>query len=107
MDFKNQEDAKSALNELKKEQKDVQLAKQREQDPTNLYFANLPADVDEKALGDMLKTKFQANVCSTRIMREKNGNSKGVGFARVDDNKRCENIIQDLNGKPFPGNCYF
>ena len=36
-------------------------------------------------------------------MREKSGNSKGVGFARIDDNKICDKIIQDLNGRPFPG----
>lgn len=67
MDYKNPDDAKLALSELKKEQKDVQLAKQREQDPTNLYFANLPADIDEKCLNEMLKSKFTANVSSTRL----------------------------------------
>ena len=66
VDYKNSDDAKTALGELKKEQKDVQLAKQREQDPTNLYFANLPSDIDEKWLNEMLKTKFTANVNSTR-----------------------------------------
>jgi len=66
VDFKSMDDAKNALNEMKKEQKDVQLAKQREQDPTNLYFANLPPDIDEKWLNDMLKTKFTANINSTR-----------------------------------------
>lgn len=90
------------MNELKKEQKDVQLAKQREQDPTNLYFANLPLDIDECILADMLSNKFSANVSSTRIMRERNGTSKGVGFARLDNNKLCDEIIQQLNNKPFP-----
>jgi RNA recognition motif-containing protein len=66
VDFRKQEDAKTALGELKKEQKDVQLAKQREQDPTNLYFANLPSDIDEQCLNDMLKAKFDATVNSTR-----------------------------------------
>ena len=36
-------------------------------------------------------------------MREKNGESKGVGFARIDNNKLCHKIIQELNGQPFPG----
>jgi RNA recognition motif-containing protein len=102
VDYKLSEDAKVALGELKKEQKDVQLAKQREQDPTNLYFANLPADIDEKWLNEMLKSKFTANVNSTRIMKDRNGNSKGVGFARIDDNKLCDVIIQELNGKSYP-----
>ena len=68
VDYKNPDDARTALNEMKKEQKDVQLAKQREQDPTNLYFANLPDDVDEKCLTDMLVNKFTANVSSTRLI---------------------------------------
>lgn len=66
VDFKRQEDARHALGELKKEQHDVQLAKQREQDPTNLYFANLPLDIDEDMLNSMLKDKFDATVNSTR-----------------------------------------
>jgi hypothetical protein len=40
-------------------------------------------------------------------MREKSGNSKGVGFARIDDNELCDSIIQELNNKPFPGNFPF
>lgn len=66
VDFKSLEDAQFALNELKKEKKDVQLAKQREQDPTNLYFANLPPDVNEDMLNTMLKSKFNANIVSSR-----------------------------------------
>lgn len=87
---------------MKKQQKDVQLAKQREQDPTNLYFANLPIEVDEKCLTEMLQNKFKASVSSTRIMRERSGASKGVGFARIDDNSLCDTIIKDLHNKPFP-----
>lgn len=102
VDFKSLDDAKIALADLKKEQKDVQLAKQREQDPTNLYFANLPEDIDETMLANMLKTQFSANVSSTRIMRERCGSSKGVGFARLDDINLCDQIIQQLNNKPFP-----
>ncbi|RNA27989.1 RNA-binding single-stranded-interacting 3 [Brachionus plicatilis] len=102
VDFKSLDDAKTALSELKKEQKDVQLAKQREQDPTNLYFANLPSDIDESVLASMLKSRFSANVSSTRIMRERSGASKGVGFARLDCNRLCDDIIQQLNNQPFP-----
>ena len=80
MDFLSTEDAQTALRELKKQEKDVQLAKQREQDPTNLYFANLPSHVDEQMLSEMLETKFSIKVSSSRVMRERNGQSKGVGF---------------------------
>jgi hypothetical protein len=35
-------------------------------------------------------------------MRERNGMSKCVGFARIEDNELCEKIVQDLNGRQFP-----
>ena len=40
-------------------------------------------------------------------MKDRNGNSKGVGFARIDDSKLCDVIIQELNGKSYPGRIYF
>ena len=55
------------------------MAKQQEQDPTNLYIANLPLNVLEDELKEMLSK--HGNVISTRILRE-NSESKGVGFAR-------------------------
>ena len=70
VDFRREDDAKSALVELKKEQRDVQLAKQREQDPTNLYFANLPADVDDDSLAMLIRNRFNVNVISTRYIKE-------------------------------------
>ena len=39
-------------------------------------------------------------------MKDRNGNSKGVGFARIDDNKLCDVIIQELNGKSYPGQTF-
>lgn len=39
-------------------------------------------------------------------MREKNGNSKGVGFARINDGSICNTIIQELNGKIFPSKIF-
>ena len=51
----------------------------------------------------MLKEKFKVNVSSTRIMRERSADSKGVGFARIEESKICDKIIQDLNNRPFPG----
>lgn len=103
MDYVNADDAQRALRELKNEDKDVQLAKQREQDPTNLYFANLPGHIDEPMLIEMLHQRFQTKVSSARIMRERSGQSKGVGFARIDDSSVCDQIIDELNNKSFPG----
>lgn len=55
---------------------------QQEQDPTNLYISNLPVSMDEQELESMLKSFGQ--VISTRILRDANGTSRGVGFARSD-----------------------
>ena len=71
VDYIRPDDAIKALNEMKKEQRDVQFAKQREQDPTNLYFANLPSSVDEKCLTELLKKQFNATVSSTRWVQLK------------------------------------
>lgn len=102
----NAEDAQKALRELKQEDKDVQLAKQREQDPTNLYFANLPSHVDEQMLTEVLQQRFQTKVSSARVMRERSGHSKCVGFARIDESRVCDQIIDELNNKPFPGDSH-
>lgn len=53
---------------------------QQEQDPTNLYLSNLPVSMDEQELENLLKPFGQ--VVSTRILRDANGVSRGVGFAR-------------------------
>ncbi len=39
-------------------------------------------------------------VISTRILRNQDGQSRGVGFARMESREKCEQIIQDLNGRP-------
>lgn len=65
---------------------------QQEQDPTNLYMANLPPHFKENDV-DQLLAKF-GQVVSTRILRDTHGQSKGVGFARMESREKCEQIIQ-------------
>jgi len=72
-----------------------------EQDPTNLYIANLPADCTDTQLADMLNA--YGLVISTRILRNVDSSSRGVGFARMESREKCEQIIQALNNKPPPG----
>ncbi|RZF46893.1 hypothetical protein LSTR_LSTR014369 [Laodelphax striatellus] len=75
---------------------------QQEQDPTNLYIANLPLHFKETDLENLL-VKF-GQVISTRILRDTSGISKGVGFARMESKEKCEQIIQSYNGTTFsPG----
>lgn len=56
------------------------VGQQQEQDPTNLYIANLPLNFKENDVDNMLAKYGQ--VISTRILRDTAGQSKGVGFAR-------------------------
>lgn len=49
---------------------------------TNLYVSNLPRPMNEHELSQLF---LPHKVCSTRILRDKNGNGRGVGFARCVD----------------------
>uniref|UniRef100_A0A665XA98 RNA-binding motif, single-stranded-interacting protein 2-like n=1 Tax=Echeneis naucrates TaxID=173247 RepID=A0A665XA98_ECHNA len=80
VDFDNPAAAQKAVTALKSSGVQAQMAKQQEQDPTNLYISNLPVSMDEQELESMLKSFGQ--VISTRILRDANGTSRGVGFAR-------------------------
>ncbi|CAB1315113.1 unnamed protein product [Coregonus sp. 'balchen'] len=97
VDFDSPTAAQKAVTALKSSGAQAQMAKQQEQDPTNLYISNLPVSMDEQELESMLKSFGQ--VISTRILRDANGTSRGVGFARMESTERCEAIIQNFNGK--------
>ncbi|KAG7261398.1 hypothetical protein CRUP_036571 [Coryphaenoides rupestris] len=73
------------------------MAKHQEQDPTNLYVSNLPVTVEEEELETLLRPFSRP--LSTRILRDANGASRGVGFARMESTEKCEAIIQHFNGK--------
>ena len=102
------------------------MARQAEQDPTNLYIANLPHSVKESDLETMFSPYGQVfiivllkkvedkddkiiiviptitittpqnhgQVVSTRILRDTNQQSRGVGFARMESRDKCEQIIR-------------
>ena len=74
---------------------------QQEQDPTNLYVANLPIYFTEKNLENMFKD--YGTVISTRILRKPDGVSRGVGFARMESREKCNQIIDAFNSKVLPG----
>ncbi|KAM9343522.1 RNA-binding motif, single-stranded-interacting protein 2b isoform 2-T2 [Pholidichthys leucotaenia] len=97
VDFDSPVSAQKAVTALKAVGVQAQMAKQQEQDPTNLYISNLPLSMDEQELENMLKPFSQA--ISTRILRDSNGTSRGVGFARMESTEKCEAIIQHFNGK--------
>ncbi|XP_072330562.1 RNA-binding motif, single-stranded-interacting protein 1-like isoform X5 [Scyliorhinus torazame] len=97
VDFDSPAAAQKAVAALKGNGVQAQMAKQQEQDPTNLYISNLPPSVDEQELENMLKPYGQ--VISTRILRDANGTSRGVGFARMESTEKCEAVITHFNGK--------
>ncbi|XP_072602311.1 RNA-binding motif, single-stranded-interacting protein 2 isoform X3 [Vulpes vulpes] len=126
VDFDSPSAAQKAVTALKASGVQAQMAKQQEQDPTNLYISNLPLSMDEQELEGMLKPFGQ--VISTRILRDTSGTSRGVGFARLavvdiaaldtgvqmplritvfgshtkqrmESTEKCEAIITHFNGK--------
>lgn len=103
IDFESHEDARSAISELQKKGYTAQLAKssqQQEQDETNLYFANLDPNMTEQDLRNVLG-QFGA-VISVRILRDQQKQSRGVGFARMNDRQQCQDIINKFHNKAFP-----
>ncbi|KAM3862424.1 RNA-binding motif, single-stranded-interacting protein 1 isoform 1-T1 [Diretmus argenteus] len=97
VDFDSPAAAQKAVAALKTTGVQAQMAKQQEQDPTNLYISNLPYSMDEQELENMLKHFGQ--VISTRILRDCNGASRGVGFARMESTEKCDAVISHFNGK--------
>ncbi|XP_071251777.1 RNA-binding motif, single-stranded-interacting protein 3-like isoform X1 [Salvelinus alpinus] len=97
VDFDSPTAAQEAVASLKASGVQAQMAKQQEQDPTNLYVSNLPVSMDEQELENQL-TPF-GHVISTRVLRDANGVSRGVGFARMESTEKCAVVIQHFNGK--------
>ncbi|XP_013775371.1 RNA-binding motif, single-stranded-interacting protein 1-like isoform X1 [Limulus polyphemus] len=101
VDFESPLEAENAVKLLQAQGVQAQMAKQQEQDPTNLYIANLPLELTETDLEKLLSS--YGTVISTRILRDSNMFSRGVGFARMESKEKCDQIIHVLNGKYLPG----
>merc|ERR1719458_2018977 len=74
VDFESPTSALAAVHELQGQGIQAQMARQAEQDPTNLYIANLPHSVKESDLETMFSPYGQ--VVSTRILRDTNQQSR-------------------------------
>lgn len=97
VDFELAQTAEIAVTTLKNQGIQVQMARLQEQDPTNLYFENLPFYFNELELEMMLSPI--GRVISTRILRDFSQRSRGIGFTRMESKQQCEAIIQAYNGK--------
>ncbi|RPA76704.1 hypothetical protein BJ508DRAFT_417479 [Ascobolus immersus RN42] len=65
---------------------------------TNVYVSNLPFDMNEKGMEEIF---HGYKVISNRILRDANGKSRGVGFARFTDRATCDEIINKFHGMPI------
>ncbi|KAF2354703.1 RNA recognition motif domain [Trinorchestia longiramus] len=101
VDFESPSSAEKAVRTLQSMSTlQAQMAKQQEQDPTNLYIANLPHEMNEAELDALLAQ--HATVISTRILRDNYTQSRGVGFARLENKEMCEKVIRMFNKKTLP-----
>ncbi|KAA8904642.1 hypothetical protein FN846DRAFT_984202 [Sphaerosporella brunnea] len=64
---------------------------------TNIYVSNLPRNMTEKDMQDIFAGY---TVVSNRILRDANGVSRGVGFARFESREICDEIIKKFHGIP-------
>ena len=101
VDFDSPSAAETAVKALQEQGVQAQMAKQQEQDPTNLYIANLPRHFTESDIERLLSQ--YGTVISTRILRDVSLQSRGVGFARMESKEKCEEVIGGFNGKVLPG----
>jgi hypothetical protein len=101
VDYDSVQSAEAAIKALQAAGIQAQMAKQQEQDPTNLYISNLPPYVTETDLEAMFSP--YGKVISTRILRDPHGLSRGVGFARMDNKETCDAIINAFSGKSLHG----
>ncbi|TPX34839.1 hypothetical protein SmJEL517_g02578 [Synchytrium microbalum] len=72
------------------------------QDPgsTNVYISNLPVEYTETNLIELIKPQV---VLSAKVLREANGKSRGVGFARLESRESAVNVITRFNDQTIPG----
>ncbi|TVY80363.1 Sporulation-specific protein [Lachnellula suecica] len=74
------------------------LKAEGDEQSTNLYVSNLPKNMTESELATIF---CDYTVSSSRILRDANNNSRGVGFARFESRDICEEIIQKFHGQPI------
>ncbi|KAI9223575.1 hypothetical protein BC828DRAFT_395901 [Blastocladiella britannica] len=61
---------------------------------SNIYFSNLPLYMGDEELSEMLSGW---DIRSTRVLRDANGESRGVGFARLGDRDEAQSVIDQFN----------
>ncbi|ORY65735.1 RNA-binding domain-containing protein [Neocallimastix californiae] len=86
--YENEEQARNAMNELNKKGFHVSFAKDslsarlknlQDEESTNIYISNIPLNMTNE---QFLELFAPHNVISHTILKDQNGVSRGVGFAR-------------------------
>ncbi|KAJ2609460.1 hypothetical protein EV177_004454, partial [Coemansia sp. RSA 1804] len=78
----------------------ARLKRLQDKSSANVYISNLPSDIDEAALTELIKPH---PVVSARILRDAvTGHHKGAGFARMPDRETAQRVIDRLKGMRLP-----
>jgi CUG-BP- and ETR3-like factor len=67
----------------------------------NLFLFHLPNNMKDSDLYRLFE-RF-GKILSTRVMTEKNGKSKGIGFVSFEDPKSASDAIEEMNGFEIGG----
>ncbi|KAL8719007.1 MAG: hypothetical protein Q9225_003927 [Loekoesia sp. 1 TL-2023] len=66
---------------------------------TNLYLSNLPKNMNEADLQAIFKSKHpEYTIVNHKVLKDENGLSRGVGFARFETPEICQKIIEEFSG---------
>ncbi|EPY51641.1 meiotic RNA-binding protein 1 [Schizosaccharomyces cryophilus OY26] len=77
-----------------KESFSARLQNLQDKDSTNLYISNLPLHWNEDDISNLFKPH---RIVSNRVLRDSKNQSRGVGFARMQDRFVAEEIIDSFN----------
>ncbi|KAL8807268.1 MAG: hypothetical protein Q9182_000773 [Xanthomendoza sp. 2 TL-2023] len=68
-------------------------------DNTNLYLSNLPKNMNEADLQAIFKGKHpEFTIVNHKVLKDENGLSRGVGFARFETHEICDQVIAEFSG---------
>ncbi|KAJ2080967.1 hypothetical protein H4R24_002684 [Coemansia sp. RSA 988] len=92
--------AKGLHSTLAKDSFKSKLKRLQDRNSANIYVSNLPTDIDEEQLVEIIKPY---PVVSARILRDSlTGQHKGAGFARMVDRETALQVIESLKGLRLP-----
>jgi RNA recognition motif-containing protein len=107
--YENEEQARNAMDQLNKKGFHVSFAKDslsarlknlQDEESTNIYISNIPLNMTNE---EFLELFAPHNVISHTILKDQNGVSRGVGFARFETREIAKEIIEKYNNVKLEG----